>query len=109
MQVAGSATKLTQKAAQRSEASMWARSLLDSAFVLEPITLGKRSGRFNARYSWQMNVTRWNRSGQPQIDAPLQLYRIDLDVGWGVAARPQTAHFSTLRLMSAPASAQGAP
>ena len=103
MRVAGGAAQLTQKAAQRSEAAMRARSLLDSAFVLEPIRLGASSGKFDKDYRWQMQVSSFNPSGKPVPDAPLRLYQIDVDVQWGVSSRPQRAHFSTLRLVSAPA------
>jgi general secretion pathway protein I len=56
MRVAGSSLNLTARSAERSEAAMWARSLLDSAFVLEPIRTGRSSGRFDQHYRWQMDV-----------------------------------------------------
>ena len=56
MRVAGSSLALTARSAERSEAAMWGRSLLDSAFVLEPIRVGRSSGRFDERYRWQLDV-----------------------------------------------------
>ncbi|HET6806632.1 MAG TPA: prepilin-type N-terminal cleavage/methylation domain-containing protein [Frateuria sp.] len=105
MRVAGSSLNLTARSAERSEAAMWARSLLDSAFVLEPIRTGRRSGRFDERYRWQLDVqpfqppaTAQASGPQPRAPAsPLKLYRLDLDVMWHSAGHDYTARFSTLR------------
>jgi general secretion pathway protein I len=98
MKVAGASISLSHNAAAHSEAAMWARSLLDSAFVGEPIRPGSRSGQFNPQYRWQLEVTPWNPDGPARPDAPLQLYQLDLTVAWGSSAHPRTAHFRTLRL-----------
>jgi len=106
MRVAGSSLNLTARSAERSQASMWARSMLDSAFVLEPIRTGRSSGRFDQRYSWQMAVTAWQPpvaapapGPQPQaVASPLKLYRLDLDVLWKSAGHAYSARFSTLRV-----------
>ncbi|HEX5304869.1 MAG TPA: prepilin-type N-terminal cleavage/methylation domain-containing protein [Dyella sp.] len=98
MKVAGGAIGLTQHAAQRSEAAMWARSLLDSAFVTEPIRAGTSRGEFDQQYRWQLQVTPWSPAGKPVPNAPLQLYQLDLQVSWSGAGHDQVAHFSTLRL-----------
>ncbi|MCP1373081.1 prepilin-type N-terminal cleavage/methylation domain-containing protein [Dyella lutea] len=97
MKVAGGAIDLTHRAAQRSEAAMWARSLLDSAFVIEPPQAGTRTGRFDNRYRWQLQVTPWTPEGKPPPNPPLQLYRLDLDVRWSEGGHEQDARFSTLR------------
>ena len=108
MKVAGGAIELTHRAAQRSVAAMWARSLLDSAFVTEPIQAGTRAGRFDDQYRWQLQVTRWSPPGKPVPNPPLQLYRLDLDVSWNGVGHPQHARFSTLRA-AAPGNGGGAP
>lgn len=98
MKVAGASISLTHNAAEHSGAAMRARSLLDSAFVGEPIKPGSSSGRFDQQYRWQLNVTRWNQTGNTAPDAALHLYQLDLDVLWGPLAHPRSAHFRTLRL-----------
>ncbi|MGN6280289.1 type IV pilus modification PilV family protein [Frateuria sp.] len=106
MRVAGSSLNLTARSAERSEAAMWARSLLDSAFVLEPIRVGRSSGRFDERYRWQLDVqpfqppaTAQANGPQPRAPAsPLKLYRLDLDVMWKSAGHDYNARFSTLRV-----------
>jgi len=106
MKVAGASISLTHNAAEYSEAAMRARSLLDSAFVGEPVTPGSRSGRFDPHYRWQLNVTPWSTGGPVIPGAPLQLYQLDLAVSWGPQAQPRTRHFRTLRLGGPLASGQ---
>jgi hypothetical protein len=98
MKVAAASISLTQNAAEHSQAAMRARSLLDSAFVGEPIKPGSSSGRFDQRYRWQLDVTPWNEAGNAPPGMPLHLYQLDLDVLWGPPAHPRSAHFRTLRL-----------
>jgi general secretion pathway protein I len=106
MRVAGSSLNLTARAAERSEAAMWARSLLDSAYVLEPPRIGASSGRFDTRYQWRLNVSAWQPppAGVAGPVAPLaapaslHVFRLDLEVLWSAAGHHYTAHFSTLRL-----------
>ena len=106
MRVAGSSLALTARSAERSEAAMWARSLLDSAFVLEPIRVGQSSGRFDERYRWRLDVRPFQppagapaNGPQPRAPAsPLKLYRLDLDVMWKSAGHDYSARFSTLRV-----------
>jgi len=105
MQVAGGAIGLAGQAADASEAAMWARSKLDSAYVVEPLRPGRSSGQFDRRFRWQMDVTPWH-AATPDDPTPLQLYQLDLHVSWGATAHPHTAHFRTLRLLSTGAAAQ---
>lgn len=91
---------------------MWARSLLDSAFVLEPLHVGASSGRFDARYQWRLTVSPWQPAATggpsgpvpvaPSNPATLALFRLDLDVLWAAAGHHYTAHFSTLRVGTPP-------
>ncbi|MEO7066138.1 MAG: prepilin-type N-terminal cleavage/methylation domain-containing protein [Rhodanobacter sp.] len=102
MKVAAGSISLTQNAAAHSEAAMWARSKLDSVFVMDPIKLGTSSGQFDKTYRWQLHVTRWSPPLPPEQASSLQLYQLDLNVLWGAAARPRSAHFQTLRLAGPP-------
>lgn len=103
LKVAGGAMALSRNAADRDEAALWARSLLDSAFVTTPVEPGRRSGRFDARYQWTLTTTPWQAPGSRTGSGPLALYRLDLAVRWGGGNRPQVAHFETLRLGATPA------
>jgi general secretion pathway protein I len=99
MQVAGGAIGLTSQAADASAAAMWARSKLDSAYVVEPLQPSHSAGRFDRKFEWQLDVTPWHATAADD-PTPLQLYQLDLQVSWGAAAHPHIANFRTLRLLS---------
>ncbi len=94
----GRASRLAANADAHTRAALCAQSALDGAFRMSRIKPGVMRGECDARFSWTLQTRRW----QPPVarDAtppPLQLYRLDLDVTWGRAARPHHAGFSTLR------------
>ncbi len=107
MRVAGGSIRLSQNASAHSEAALWARSLLDTAFTTEPVRPGTTSGQFDQRFRWQLAVTPWQPAAAP-ANTPLQLYQLDLNVMWGPPEHPRSAHFRTLRLASAGAVADDA-
>ena len=101
MQVAGSSMSLTARANERTQAALRARTLLDGAFVMEPLREGSSEGRFDDTYRWHMNVSRYvTPDAKPSADgAPAsRVYRLDLDVTWGLADSERHARFSTLRM-----------
>lgn len=108
MKVAGGAIELSQNAAAHDEAALRARSLLDSAFIAEPLVSGSSSGRFDERYRWTLDVTPWPVPDASPSSA-MQMYRLDLTVQWGSSKHPQVAHFDTLRLGRPQAPPGGAP
>ncbi|WP_343124514.1 prepilin-type N-terminal cleavage/methylation domain-containing protein [Rhodanobacter sp. C01] len=107
MKVAGASISLNRNAAEHSEAAMWARSMLDSAYVGEPLQTGSRSGQFDHQFRWRLDVSPWNQVGVAPPTATLHLYQLDLDVQWGPLAHPREAHFRTLRLAGPPVASAG--
>ncbi len=102
MEVAGGSIRLSQNAAEHSQAALWARTLLDTRFALDPIQPGVSEGHFDDRYRWRLQVTPWQAPGvTPAANATaMQMFRLDLDVSWGSAPFEHTARFSTLRIGS---------
>lgn len=102
MEVAGGSIRLSQKASAYTQAALWARSKLDSSFVLEPVQAGVTQGSFDNRYHWRMQVTPWAVPGNvpPSTQYAFHMYKVDLDVIWGSAPFEHTARFSTLRIGS---------
>jgi general secretion pathway protein I len=99
MEVAGGSIHLSQKASEYTQAALWARSKLDTSYVLEPLQPGVSQGNFDNRYRWRMQVTPWVVPGvQPSTPYAFHMYRLDLDVMWGAAPFEHAAHFSTLRI-----------
>lgn len=109
MEVAGGSIRLSQNAAEHSQAALWARTLLDTRFALDPIQPGVSSGHFDDHYRWHLQVMPWQAPGvTPAANAnAMQMYRLDLDVSWGSAPFEHTAHFSTLRIGSTATTAPG--
>lgn len=101
LKVAGASTELTQNAANHSAAAMWARSMLDSTFVTAPAQVGHSSGRFDRKFTWQLDVSPWVNASASSVPEPLQLYQLDLEVFWGPNDHPRSAHFRTLHLAMA--------
>ncbi len=101
MKVAGASLALTRNADDHSQAALWARSLLDTVDITTPLSPGNLDGRFDAHYRWHLVVTPWS-PGQADANARVHLVKLDLDVFWGNRPREHAAHFSTLRVLSAP-------
>jgi general secretion pathway protein I len=102
MEVAGGSIRLSQNASQYTQAALWARSLLDTRFTLDPMQPGVTEGRFDDHYRWRLQVTPWAAPGvTPAANAnAMQMYQLNLDVMWGAPPFERVAHFSTLRIGS---------
>ncbi|MET0617734.1 MAG: prepilin-type N-terminal cleavage/methylation domain-containing protein [Luteibacter sp.] len=102
MQVAGSSMNLTARANERTQAALRARTLLDGAFVMDPVREGGSDGRFDDTYRWTMNVSRYQppdeRPAPDGAAAGSTIYRLDVDVIWGGDGAERHARFSTLRM-----------
>lgn len=107
MQIATGAMRNARVAAERTEAALYAQSLLDGIGVGERLATGESRGEFNDDYDWQLTVDEYEVAlddAQNGIDAgmaPVQLYRLELVVSWGRdRRREQQAHFVTLRALT---------
>ena len=107
MQIATGAMRNARVAAERTEAALYAQSMLDGAGVGERLELGQSSGDFNDDFRWTLTVEEHEvvlEDAQNGIDpsmAPVQLYRLELVVTWGrERQREQEARFVTLRALT---------
>ncbi|WP_243043144.1 prepilin-type N-terminal cleavage/methylation domain-containing protein, partial [Dyella sedimenti] len=96
MRVAGASLHLADQSGQVSRADMWAQAKLDALGIAEPLAVGESDGDFGGGYRWHLRVAPWQGGGLPP-DTPLALYRVDLDVRWGLQRRPHVLHYTTLR------------
>lgn len=108
MKVAGSSMALTARADERTQAALRARTLLDSAFVLDDLKEGSSEGRFDDTYRWRLDVAAYTPPDAPADTVPrsAHLFQLDLDVMWGPAGSERHARFSTLRLVGIPPDGQ---
>jgi len=103
MEVAGGSIRLSKDAADHSQAALWARSLLDTRFAIDPVQPGVTEGHFDDQYRWRLAVMPWTAPGVTPASNinSMQMYRLDLDVMWGNEPFVHHAHFATLRIGSA--------
>jgi len=106
MQIATGAMRNARHAAQRTEAALYAQSLLDSAGVGERLEVGETSGDFNDDFRWSLVVEEHEVESETPTPieaglAPVQLYRLELVVTWGRRDKTeQQARFVTLRALT---------
>ena len=105
MQIATGAMRNARRAAERTEAALYAQSLLDSAGVGERLEEGDTSGEFGEDYRWTLTVAKHEVESEAAVPleagaAPVQLYRLELVVVWGERPREQEARFVTLRALT---------
>lgn len=107
MQIATGAMRNARHAAQRTEAALYAQSLLDSAGVGERLEEGRSTGEFGDAYRWELDVAPYEVEVENPATAPLepglapvQLYRLELVVTWGRDHAQQAARFVTLRALT---------
>ena len=121
MQILGGALHTTKQSAEYTQAALFAQSLLDVQGVGEPLEEGGRSGQFDERFSWQLNVSKYQpipvtsnnsllQPGPSPITAPggMELFQLELVVNWGNQYLMHHARFVTLRAMG-PARPGGVP
>lgn len=100
MEITSSSLRNARRAADRTEAALWAQSLMDAAGVDEKIELGRRSGKFDRKYRWDMQVSEWEPPAEAarfEGAAPLEMYRIELVVLWGRGESERSSRFVTVR------------
>jgi general secretion pathway protein I len=102
MQAAGASMALNARAADYTQASLWASGLLDRQYVTEFPAAGMHEGTFDDTYRWKMTVSEPPDAGMIQTSIPMRLYRIELTVAWSEKGKDASARFVTQRVVSDP-------
>jgi general secretion pathway protein I len=115
LQILSTCLHTTSQAADYTRAALWAQSLIDMQGVGEPLQEGSSSGRFDNRFTWQMNVEKIQPPEEPQaggvtpgnqnqqgvqmttVGNTIDLYQLELVVSWGTFYMNHNARFVTLR------------
>ena len=108
MQIASGAMRNARQAATRTDAALFAQSLLDTAGVGERLEEGSSSGDFNEQFKWQLAAEKYEIESETPIEpgmAPVELYRLRLRVTWEAGGKEQEALFTTLRALTPDAGA----
>jgi general secretion pathway protein I len=100
MRAASASMALHVRAAEYTQASLWAGGLLDRVFLVDFPEEGEHHGAFDATYRWTMRVSAPPQEEAMVTSAPLRLYRIELVVEWNEGGRTLSSRFVTLRSVS---------
>lgn len=103
MQIAGGAMRNARQAATRTDAALYAQSLLDSVGVGERLEEGGTSGDFDEMFHLDLDAQKYEIESETPIEpglAPVQLYRLELRVTWEAGGKEQEARFTTLRALT---------
>jgi general secretion pathway protein I len=115
LQILSTCLHSTAQSADYTRAALWAQSLIDMQGVGEPLQEGSSSGRFDDKFTWQMNVAKIDPPEEPQtggvtpgnqnqqgpqvtaVGNTIDLYQLELIVSWGSYYMSHNARFVTLR------------
>jgi len=117
---------VTTESADITRAALWAQSLMDMQGVGESLQEGSSSGRFDEKYTWQMDIAKIQPPEQPQggggvtpgnsmmqgpqittVGNTVDLYQMELVVSWGTQYLQHHARFVTLRAQEQQQNGQG--
>ncbi len=101
MQIAAGGMRQARQAAEYSEASLLAQSLLDTVGVGERLEEGSESGEWEGGYRWQLDVLPYEDAtdgvpADPQA-SPVRLLELQLTVSWERGGNTRESRFRTLR------------
>lgn len=99
LQILSTSMSNTRLSGDYTRAALWAQSKLDVIGLEQMIEPGVTQGRFDERFSWQMDVSEgfvFDDRGLDPEALPIALYHVELTVDWGEHRRRQ-AVFETMR------------
>lgn len=101
MQIAAGGMRQARQAAEYTEASLLAQSLLDTVGVGERLEVGSDSGEWEGGYRWQLEVAPYEVPAEgafadPQT-SPVRLLELTLTVSWERGDSTRESRFRTLR------------
>jgi general secretion pathway protein I len=91
------------RAGDDTQVALFAQSIMDMVGTEIPLEAGGYNGTQMERYQWQLDIYPY---GGGDMDAYTQelaamsgveLYKVDLEVGWDTGRRQRDVHFSTIR------------
>jgi general secretion pathway protein I len=85
MQILSTSMGNTRRSGDYTQATMWAQTHLDTLGLEEMIVPGEYRGRFDDRFSYQMEITEAvvaDERGLDLMELPLALYEVSLVVQW---------------------------
>ncbi len=97
LQGATQSMRNTLRAREYTEATLWAENKLDSLGLGEELERGSDAGRFDDRYSWQLEAWPVELDWQQGQPGNLSLLQVRLVVSWDSRGGRRSLEFVTLR------------
>jgi len=107
LEIMAGSMRSVRRASDDTEVALFAQSLIDLVGTEIPVEEGAYNGTGMDRYDWQLEIYPYAPAGGDVSSQELaelsgiELYRVDLDIGWESGRRQRDLHFTTLRSMLA--------
>jgi general secretion pathway protein I len=107
LEIMAASMRSVSRASDDTEVALLAQTLMDQVGIEIPVEEGAYSGTSMDRYNWNMGISLYDTSDEPDKVgmstaelaelSGIELYRVDLDVDWESGQRERTLHFSTIQ------------
>lgn len=96
----GRGLRNARTAADLTQAALWAQNLLDALGVTEKLEPGSSSGRFDAKFRYDLRVDKFeplDGPTKPDSNFPVQMLKVELVVLWGNENGLRSERFVTVK------------
>ena len=103
LEIMAGSMRSVRRSGEDTEVALLAQSIMDQVGIEIPIEAGEFSGVGMDRYQWQLGIYLYDSSSENTDSVELaelsgvELYWIDLNIGWESGSRHREMNFSTLR------------
>jgi len=107
LEIMAGSMRSVARANDDTEVALLAQTLMDQVGTEIPVEEGAYSGTSMDRYNWNMDITLYDASEEPDKAgmsttelaelSGVELYRVDLDVDWESGRRDRSLHFMTIQ------------
>jgi general secretion pathway protein I len=100
LQILSGSIQNTRRSSEYTQAALWAQSIMETIGLERPVEDSLEQDHFNDEYSYSLSIEPYVLEGDDGLlreAVPVDLYRVELVVGWGDENRPREARFVTLR------------
>ena len=107
LEIMAGSMRSVARANDDTEVALLAQTLMDQVGTEIPVEEGAYSGTSMDRYNWNLGITLYDSSEQPERTgmtttelaelSGVELYRVDLDIDWESGQRDRNRHFMTIQ------------
>ena len=107
LEIMAGSMRSVARATDDTEVALLAQTLMDQVGTEIPVEEGAYSGTSMDRYNWNMGITLYDASDEPERAgmtttelaelSGVELYRVDLDIDWETGRRNRSLHFMTIQ------------